>query len=91
MWRINVVNIGIGTTGLRASFKPANAAQAMKSAERILQPAVPWCGVEKLFPAPCDHAGRPGARSQATAERFLAPHEDVKPSEGASSKLGRAT
>jgi len=78
MWRINVVNIGIGTTGLRASFKLANAALVMKSAERILQPAVPLCGVEKLFSAQCDYAGRPSACSQATEERFLAPHAGVK-------------
>jgi hypothetical protein len=55
MWRINVVNVGIGTTRLRASSKPANAAQAMKSAARILQSAIPLRGVEKLLPA--QHGG----------------------------------
>ena len=59
MRHINVVNVGIGTTGFRAFVKPANAGQAMKSAARILQPAIPLRGVEKLFSAQCDHASGP--------------------------------
>ena len=61
MWRINVANVGIGTTGLRPSCEPANAAQAMNSAARILhlQPAILLRGVEKQFPAQCDCPHRP--------------------------------
>jgi hypothetical protein len=56
----------------------------MKRATRILQPAVSLRDGEKLFPAQCDHAGRPNARSQAVEVCFLVPHAGVKRSEGAS-------
>ena len=61
MWRINVSNVGIGRNGLRPSCEPANAAQAMNSAARILhlQPAILLRGVEKQFPAQCDCPHRP--------------------------------
>ena len=77
-------NGGTGKTGFRALSKPIKETQSMKRATRILQPAVSLRDGEKLFPAQCDHAGRPNARSQAVEVCFLVPHAGVKRSEGAS-------